>query len=62
MAVGIRHVLWLDGVCSHLLVHAQEVGNAFVQHYYQIFDSNRANLQGLYQVCSRRDACFILHG
>ncbi len=27
----------------------QEVGKAFVSHYYSIFDSNRANLQGLYQ-------------
>ena len=29
----------------------EEVGSAFVQHYYQIFDSNRGGLQGLYQVC-----------
>mmetsp|Transcript_22653 Transcript_22653/g.35453 ORF Transcript_22653/g.35453 Transcript_22653/m.35453 type:complete len:199 (+) Transcript_22653:83-679(+) len=27
----------------------EEVGKAFVQHYYNIFDSNRGALQGLYQ-------------
>eukprot|EP00961_Rhodomonas_salina_P185381 2502825-Rhodomonas_salina.1 len=27
----------------------EEVGKAFVAHYYNIFDTNRANLQGLYQ-------------
>ena len=33
-----------------LVNNFEEVGNAFVQHYYQIFDSNRAGLQNLYQV------------
>ena len=31
------------------LNRSQEVGRAFVQHYYNIFDSNRAGLQLLYQ-------------
>eukprot|EP00802_Teleaulax_amphioxeia_P026472 Tamp_27556.p1 GENE.Tamp_27556~~Tamp_27556.p1 ORF type:complete len:176 (-),score=23.14 Tamp_27556:169-696(-) len=32
-----------------LVSNFEEVGTAFVQHYYQIFDSNRGGLQGLYQ-------------
>jgi len=35
-----------------LVNNFEEVGNAFVQHFYQVFDSNRANLQGLYQDAS----------
>jgi hypothetical protein len=30
----------------------EEVGSAFVQHYYNIFDTNRAGLQNLYQEMS----------
>mmetsp|Transcript_3495 Transcript_3495/g.5071 ORF Transcript_3495/g.5071 Transcript_3495/m.5071 type:complete len:115 (+) Transcript_3495:358-702(+) len=32
-----------------LVNNFEEVGSAFVQHYYQVFDSNRAGLQSLYQ-------------
>jgi hypothetical protein len=31
------------------MANIQQIGEAFVRHYYAVFDSNRAGLQGLYR-------------
>eukprot|EP00286_Rhodomonas_abbreviata_P017121 CAMPEP_0181327276 /NCGR_PEP_ID=MMETSP1101-20121128/22007_1 /TAXON_ID=46948 /ORGANISM="Rhodomonas abbreviata, Strain Caron Lab Isolate" /LENGTH=195 /DNA_ID=CAMNT_0023435909 /DNA_START=8 /DNA_END=595 /DNA_ORIENTATION=+ len=47
--VGEQPTLRLRGGSDQQASNFEEIGKAFVSHYYSIFDSNRAGLQGLYQ-------------